>query len=573
MRLASHSVFASLLLITCATMAAPVSEDDAGRDVSVLLFSTHTVHSVTVTPMSDNAWTAHCALCVRHPLTSPLHLTSPAEIFAGGTLRVVDDTTHEQRAATGLWHLRATGHDAEMDIVLTLPSERYVAAVLKAEAAPDEPPQSLRALAILARTYALNGRHFTSRPNHLSADLCDSTQCQAMLLGPVSRAIDEATRASAGETLWFSKHRAEVFFSQNCGGALEDSTAAWPKLQNPTYLRSHPDPYCIRRDRAEWHTQVPLTQLSRIARSENWRLPTNIVAARIVERSRSHRALHIEFIGSDQSKAIISASALHFGVGRTLGWNYIRSDAYDLAIRNGSLIFDGRGHGHGIGLCQTGATQMAKEGKSYKDILAFYFPGTAVRILPLDDGWLETHNGPLTLRTTQPLTPERKILSLQIWEEAQKRFSVHRSITPEITFAPTTEIFRQLTNQPGWILASTQDARVTLQPDSVLSANKRDLSATLLHEMLHILIETESTESTPLWLREGLAEVLANEPVGSINTMPIDAIEKALRHPDSLQLSKRAHYAAATRVHILISRYGPSTVRGWLSSGIPVEAT
>ena len=59
--------------------------------------------------------------------------------FAGGTLRITDDATGDTRTATGLWHLRASGHDHQIDVVLTLPSERYVAAVLNAEAAPGEP--------------------------------------------------------------------------------------------------------------------------------------------------------------------------------------------------------------------------------------------------------------------------------------------------------------------------------------------------------------------------------------------------------------------------------------------------
>ena len=71
----------------------------------------------------------------------------------------------------------------ELHVVVTLPSERYVAAVLNAEAAPNEPAQSLQALAIVARTYALNGSHFTPQSGELPADLCDSTQCQAMRLG------------------------------------------------------------------------------------------------------------------------------------------------------------------------------------------------------------------------------------------------------------------------------------------------------------------------------------------------------------------------------------------------------
>jgi stage II sporulation protein D len=151
------------------------------------------------------------------------------EVFAGGTLRVTAQTGRESRTATGLWHLRARGD--EVDVVLTLPSERYVAAVLSAEAAPSEPTQSLRALAVLARTYALNGKHYTAQQGNLDADLCDSTQCQAMLLQQPSSAIEDAVHATAGETLWFHAQRAEVYFSQNCGGLTEDGGSVWRRCR------------------------------------------------------------------------------------------------------------------------------------------------------------------------------------------------------------------------------------------------------------------------------------------------------------------------------------------------------
>jgi stage II sporulation protein D len=546
--------------------------DGGGRDVTVALFSTRTLHRVTLTPIGPNAWVARCAQCKHGPLTAPLHVAGTMEIFAGGTLRVTGDATGEACTATGLWHLRASGRDHAVDVVLTLSSERYVAAVLNAEAAPNEPPESLRALAILARTYALNGNHYTAAPGHLAADLCDSTECQAMRLELAPAAIDDATRATAGETLWFGGRRADVFFSQNCGGLTEDSGAVWPKLGGVPYLRSRPDPYCVRRDTAAWHTEVPLTKLVAIAQSEGWHVPANIVAARVDTRSQSHRALRIAFAAGDGTSAVVSASALRFGIGRALGWDRVRSDAYEVGVQNGTLVFDGRGHGHGVGLCQDGATEMATEGKSASEILAFYFPGTAVRILLGDAGWQETRVGALTLRATHPLTADRRAALEQAWTKAQTRFPPRHTVAPEIIFAPSTEVFRQLTAEPGWALASTSANVIVLQPDAVLRTHGRFSSSTLLHEMLHVLVEAEAGEHAPLWLREGLVEVLAGK--GSSNptvarTMSASAIDAALAHANSLQQSEQAHAAAAARVHGLIARYSLSTVRGWLSSGVP----
>jgi stage II sporulation protein D len=535
----------------------------------VALFSTHRVQQVTVAPLGANTWTARCGSCPHQPFIHPVSVAERAELFAGGTLRITDEATHEIRTATGLWHLRSSAASESIDIILTLPSERYVAAVLNAEAAPDEPPQSLRALAIVARTFALNGKHYAAPKGHLDADLCDSTQCQAMLLQPASTSIEEAVRSTAGETLWFGAHRAEVYFSQNCGGITEDGGAVWPSLKGLPYLKSHRDPYCVRRPSSAWHAEVTLPTLLTIANREGWHIPSDLVAAQVAQRSISHRAVRIVFTARNDSSAPLNATALRFGIGRALGWNRVRSDSYELGLRNGALVFDGTGHGHGVGLCQAGAAEMASEGRSANYILAFYFPGTAVRITAEDHGWQEARTDALSIRSTQTVTARQQSSFLQLWSEAQRRFPPVHPIAPMIIFAPTTELFRQLTTQPGWTLASTEGTTVVLQPATLFHTPASTQQKTMLHELLHVAVETACTARTPLWLREGLVELLSGEPLSSKDMLPTQSIEAALQHPASLQQSERAHQAAATKVKLLVDRYGMVAIRGWLSSGVP----
>ena len=561
-------------LIGMALSHVAAAEDGGGRDIAVALFSTHSVHSVTLTPLGGNAWTAHCATCAHQPLTAPLHFADAVDIFVGGTLRITDDAG-DSRTATGRWRVRSAA--SQIDIVLTMPSERYVSAVLNAEASAREPRESLRALAILVRTYALNGRHYSPAPGHLAADLCDSTQCQAIRLLPPSQAVEDAVASTAGETLWFGDRRAEVFFSQHCGGMTEDASAAWPGHPAVPYLRSHSDLYCLKRGSAAWHAEVPLTTLQAIARIEGWKLPTDVIAASVSTRGTSQRALRITFRGAGGESAVVSANALRFGIGRAVGWDEVRSDAFDLAVRNDALIFEGRGHGHGVGLCQAGAAEMATEGHTASEILAFYFPGTATRIVPGDDGWQETRVGTIAVRATRPLSAQLQSAIPQTWIEARSRFAARQPIAPEVIFAPSTEIFRQMTAQPGWALASTRDKTIVLQPDSVLFANGRDLHTTLLHEMLHVLVESECNARTPLWLREGMVEAMAQPqtiPTASERAAVLRPreMDRSLRNAASLAEANRAHRAAGDRVRALLARYGLPAVRGWLSSGIPAGA-
>ena len=446
-------------------------------------------------------------------------------------------------------------------------AERYVAAVLSAETDAKEPPESLRAMAIVARSYALNGSHYAAPIGHLKADLCDSTECQAARFGASSDAVGQAVWETAGETLWFGQRRAEVYFSQSCGGMTEDVHAAWPAIHSVSYLGAHADPYCLRRSTSAWHAEVKLLELQSIARAQGWRLPLEIVSVKVTKRSASHRSQLLEFQGRDGMRAPVSANALRLAIGRALGWNKVRSDWYDIGVRNGALIFDGRGFGHGVGLCQFGATEMAVEHKSAREILAFYFPGTIVGVGPDDAGWITERIAGLDVRSVQQLTSVQRQEIDTSWQQARSLFPPRTSITPKIIFAPSPELFRQMTSQPGWMLASTSGSRIVLNAKPMLVMKDH---RTLRHEMLHALVESETSSKAPLWLREGFVEVLDGEATDSV--MSDAAVKAELSHPTTREFSERAHRAAAAKVRTMVARYGIAQVRSWLGNGVPAGA-
>ncbi|WP_446744990.1 SpoIID/LytB domain-containing protein [Silvibacterium acidisoli] len=554
-------------LLLCTALACFAQEDGGGRDVSVALLSAHPPQRIIISAAGPGAWWSSCATCQRQPLTTPLQMPGKRELVAGGPITIHDAEHSQERTANGRWHFRA-GSDGAVQITLTLPSERYVAAVLMGETAPGEPRESLRAMAVVARTFALHSTSAQGPPD----DICDSTACQAIRLGPVSDAVNEAVRSTAGETLWFETHRAQVFFSGSCGGTTESAGAVWPKLANVPYLRSTLDPYCVRKDRAAWHAEIPLATLQQIAAREGWRVPAHIASLQVTQRTSSQRARTLLLVGHDARSATVSASSLRLAIGRSLGWNLVRSDAYDIRVRDGVLVFDGHGHGHGVGLCQQGAAEMARTGKSYREILSFYFPGTNVRVLRLDDGWKEKSQDAISFRSTSALPQSSTMEAVRAWAMAKSSFAPRQDVSPMVIFAPSTEIFRQMTGQPGWQLASTSGSTIILQPSEVLAANHASLGATLRHEMLHVAVEASANSRSPLWLREGLVEVLAGDAARGEPLLSAVETERLLRSSDSRQASEAAHRAAAARTRQLVEHYGMSVVRGWLVSGSPVPA-
>jgi stage II sporulation protein D len=64
---------------------------------------------------------------------------------------------------------------------------------------------------------------------------------------------------------------------------------------------------------------------------------------------------------------------------KLLGYGELPSTQFDIIKTNKSVIFAGKGSGHGVGLSQWGALEMARQGKNYREILSHYYPGTVLK--------------------------------------------------------------------------------------------------------------------------------------------------------------------------------------------------
>lgn len=560
-----------VLLTVCATAQATTNGADS---ITVEVFSAQTVHAISFTPLGTNASLQTCEKCPNQSVLAPftaklanggVQLSSgkhSTRVRLHGSFRISVPNTESSASAAGTWMIEP--HGAAIRVLLTIPSERYVAAALNGEAAPDEPIESLKAMAVAMRTFALeNSRRHSAE----GFSLCDSTHCQALRLGATRDDAERAVRETAGETLWFKQRRASVYYSQNCGGTTEDVSNVWPSVR-ATYLTSLPDPYCLRHSDAAWHAQFPLDQLNTLFKAQGWHTPAKIDSIRVIKRTPSGRALTLQVNGIG-GPASISASSFHFAINRALGWNQIRSDWYELETSDHVLRVKGKGHGHAVGLCQDGAFEMARVGKSYREILAFYFSGTAVRVSAADDGWKSIQGAGWNLRAIDPATLWMEAGNSQ-WEKARSVFPIHAIPYPTVYAMPSTELYRQTTGEPGWTLASSRGSEIFLQPASILQRNGA-MRKTLLHEFLHVLVEQESSSKTPLWLREGLVELLVDGPrqYESFSEVSLTTLNANLSHPPDKVSSQRAHSDAASMVTGLVKHYGFATVRGWLRDGVP----
>ena len=249
-----------------------------------------------------------------------------------------------------------------------MPLEEYVSGVLAGEALRGSAAAALDALAIAIRTYAVAnlGRHRSD-----GFDLCDQTHCQVLRSGVA--ATDRAAEATAGRVLLDRGAPASIYFSASCGGHTEKPSNVWPGADDPPYLPSRKDRAC---DGAPaWSADVRNGDLLRALQAVGF-AGGRIESVRIAAHTSSGRVARLRIEGTQPEE--ISGQDLRVAVGRTLGWQFIKSTNFELHRNEDGYRFKGHGSGHGVGLCVVGSARMAEQGRSVEQILRQYFPGLTI---------------------------------------------------------------------------------------------------------------------------------------------------------------------------------------------------
>ena len=458
-------------------------------------------------------------------------------------------------AASGALKVRIGSTVSEM------PVEKYVAAVLAGESSSFRSDEAMKAMAVAARSYAL---HFRGRHSAEGFDLCSSTHCQRLDPAAVTPRLEALAADTAGEVLWYRGKPVFACYSRNCGGTTEDAAAVWGDLGAP-FLRSHPDPYCIRQGSTKWEWAVAADHIGDVLRRALLKAPVELTRLTIAERTPSGRARVLLLAGASESIPL-AASAFRFALGRALGWNTVRSDRFEVSASGGQLLFRGSGEGHGVGMCQVGADQMGLEGLSYREILSFYYPGAKLALTAAGLEWSRMSGESVALTTTQP-QQDRVVLAIA---EQQVREIARRTGLPapgpiEIRVYPDLDSFRNATAEPGWVAAHTVGRRIHLQPTNVLRG-KGALDSTLRHELLHVFVEAQAKPGLPVWFREGLVEYLVGDTCAAE-----EFSDGNLRQRNDAARARQAYAAAAQRVTDLVKRNGAPAVIAWLKTGLPAQ--
>lgn len=487
--------------------------------------------------------------------------TGPAHSVA---LRSGVTLTAHNETVTLHYPLTITSHAGVLAIAVTLPVENYVERVVASESGSGDSLESLKALAVVVRSFALHETH-----GHSDYDLCDSTHCQLLHWGGSGnrlQAAHAATLSTAAETLWFHGQRALAYFNKDCGGRTASPKELWPRAEAVTYLPTLPDRYCMASAGREWASQLTRADLSAALASHGVARP-GWQHLTVTQRGESGRAT---VLGLDNAE--VSAEDFRLAVGESLGWNKLPSTWFEVSQQGDHVFFHGRGWGHGVGLCQKGAAAMAAQNRSAAEILTQYFPGARAADESTGREWQSFARSGIVLQSLDAADAAYLPDLERARAEASRRSGLNMPSAITVRAFASTPAFRSSTGAPGWVAAFTEGDWIGTQPLRIL-ASRHLLDATMRHEFLHALVEHQAEPSAPLWLREGLVEMWA-EPDSKVNPLPtirIDELDALLAHAATESDSAAAHRAAAAYAGRLLARYGRERVLDWLRLGVPAN--
>lgn len=261
--------------------------------------------------------------------------------------------------------------------------EEYVRATILSEVVParEDAPVADRMFAVqavIARTYAVANRTRHAREGF---DLCSTTHCQ--LFQPArlrtsswAAAAARAARATEGRVLWYRDAPANTLFHSDCGGRTSGDGDVWGGPPHP-YLEGAADGGPAREAHGAWRFEIGEAALTRaLNASARTRVGTRLLEIVALERDRAGRATVVLLRGTREP--VVRGEELRQVLTRAFGARSVRSTLFEVARRGDAFVFSGRGFGHGVGLCQTGALARVRAGARPEQVFAHYFPGTGL---------------------------------------------------------------------------------------------------------------------------------------------------------------------------------------------------
>jgi len=272
----------------------------------------------------------------------------------------------------------------------------YLAGVLPHEIGPNSPLEALKAQAVIARTWGIfNSDRFNMDKYHL----CINTQCQVYKPSKITnKKVQKAIEATSNLILTYGNKPINAFYHGSNGGVSATASESW-QIQDYSYFNSIIDGskslnkifklpltsesdlnnfldfdkehfYGSNHSLFRWNKKISNLEIKeKLIKNKLIDVKDNVLDLNSIERGSSGRVTKLEILTNKANKSIVLVKD---DIRRVL--NFIPSNLFTINKLNDDLwLLKGGGFGHGVGLSQSGAIEMAKLGLSYEQILNHYY--------------------------------------------------------------------------------------------------------------------------------------------------------------------------------------------------------
>ena len=313
--------------------------------------------------------------------------------------------------------LRLVVESDQITAINELPVEKYLASVISSEMKATAGLELLKAHAVISRSWLLaqmrrreevqeHKNDFFSfikkddelirwydREDHTIFDVCADDHCQRYqgITKQTSKNVEQALKATRGQILCYGDDICDARFSKCCGGVTEEFQYCWEDTPKP-YLISVEDPFCNTNDKAvlsqvlndydletndfyRWTVEYTVDELSQLVNDKlnaDFGTITDLIP---LERGKSGRIWKLKIVGTKKTFTI----GKELEIRRALSESHLYSSAFDVEKTEKGFRLNGKGWGHGVGLCQIGAAVMGQQGYKYDAILLHYYRNAEIK--------------------------------------------------------------------------------------------------------------------------------------------------------------------------------------------------
>lgn len=280
-------------------------------------------------------------------------------------------------------------------IINELPVEDYLCGVVPSEMPASYELEALKAQAVCARSYAYRQMEDYAYPKY-QAHVNDSTDYQVYNNSSQAKSSEKAVEETFGEMIRYKgKVVSAYYYSTSCGRTT--NLEAWGTKPGKEYgylksvkVRGENGDYEKELPWYRWETVVSVEKMSDLVELNTGKETGTLKKIEVTKRGPGGVAVKLKATGSKGSVTVETENKIRKALGGT-GYEITRQDGsktlsrellpsafFTIEKQGDEFVIQGGGFGHGIGMSQTGANEMAKQGKDYKEILNLFYSDVTI---------------------------------------------------------------------------------------------------------------------------------------------------------------------------------------------------